>query len=411
MTVYALLSFFLISACKTDDPEPGVCGEGGESFEVAAADYCFYRIIEDGFLCPEDYPFEHEYRGTVICSQSEELGAEVFDWVDEALDGPSGGGPDAGADASGDLGFPLPDGGEDRGGEDRGGDDRGREDRGGDDRGREDRGGDGGVVSFGEAYVSNDGLACWLPLYTAWPSMNCSAADIGTDDYTIESAQIYEALLVLTVSYSGGCVDHNFSLCYELFEDGDPITNMISLIHIDNDDPCDGIVTEEIEIDLRALADAFIERFGGDTVDVTLELGLTPIAEEVVQLAFLLGPDTVDPDCCESLGDDDFFLSDVSIEADELVLDISYSGGCEDHDFTFCTDASHNFLESFPVQYDIVVTHDAHGDACEAELAHDLRLDLTGIRNLMEEVYPGSESVILRINTPGNEMVPILYEY
>ena len=84
------------------------------------------------------------------------------------------------------------------------------------------------------------------------------------------------------------------------------------------------------------------------------------------------------------------------IENDTLTLTVSYSGGCETHDFTLVTDGS--FMESDPVQLVVTLTHDDNGDTCEAYPTDHYSFDLTSIKTLYQEAYGTDESsIILRL--------------
>lgn len=84
------------------------------------------------------------------------------------------------------------------------------------------------------------------------------------------------------------------------------------------------------------------------------------------------------------------------IENDTLTLTVSYSGGCETHDFTLVTDGS--FMGSDPVQLIVTLTHDDNDDTCEAYPTDQYSFDLTSIETLYQEAYGTDEgSIILRL--------------
>lgn len=82
---------------------------------------------------------------------------------------------------------------------------------------------------------------------------------------------------------------------------------------------------------------------------------------------------------CFDLGEGDMFVIDAAkIVGDDLVLDVGYSGGCKDHEFTLC-------FAGFVLDTNIIqlgVHHDAHGDACEAFITEPRTLDLTPTQQL-----------------------------
>ncbi len=84
------------------------------------------------------------------------------------------------------------------------------------------------------------------------------------------------------------------------------------------------------------------------------------------------------------------------IENDTLTLTVSYSGGCEIHDFTLVTGGS--FMESDPVQLVVTLTHDANDDTCQAYPTDRYVFDLTPIKTLYQEAYRTDEgSIILHL--------------
>ena len=52
-------------------------------------------------------------------------------------------------------------------------------------------------------------------------------------------------------------------------------------------------------------------------------------------------------------GSDEYALNSAIIDGDILKVNLSYSGGCETHQFTLV--ASNTFLESFPVQLHVYI--------------------------------------------------------
>ena len=69
-------------------------------------------------------------------------------------------------------------------------------------------------------------------------------------------------------------------------------------------------------------------------------------------------------DAGDRFGTDEYALNSATITDDMLNISVSYSGGCEDHQFTLVV--SDRFLESFPVQLHASIAHDANNDTCEA---------------------------------------------
>lgn len=72
-------------------------------------------------------------------------------------------------------------------------------------------------------------------------------------------------------------------------------------------------------------------------------------------------------------------LAGARIDGDELVLSLQHGGGCAEHRYSLCW-SGQAFLESEPVQVQLVPWHDAGGDMCEALVRLEQRFDLAPLR-------------------------------
>ena len=98
----------------------------------------------------------------------------------------------------------------------------------------------------------------------------------------------------------------------------------------------------------------------------------------------------------EAWGTDAYIINAATIEADTLHINVSYSGGCETHQFTLV--AEPRFLESFPVQMRVSLAHNANGDTCEASLTEDYSFDLTPLKEIYQKGYRTDHgTIILRL--------------
>jgi hypothetical protein len=113
-------------------------------------------------------------------------------------------------------------------------------------------------------------------------------------------------------------------------------------------------------------------------------------------------------DAGDRFGTDAYALNSATITDDMLNISVSYSGGCEDHQFTLV--ASDTFLESFPVQLPASIAHNANGDTCEAYPTENYRFDLTPIKTMYQKAYQQEAgTIILRLkDAPDGELV---YEF
>lgn len=100
---------------------------------------------------------------------------------------------------------------------------------------------------------------------------------------------------------------------------------------------------------------------------------------------------------CYADNGDPLEIDAVVLEGDELVVTVSYGGGCETHDITLCWPDQH-FMESDPVQVNLEIFHDAHDDACEAYITEDRRLSVAPLRDAWHEAYgPGAGVITMHI--------------
>ena len=82
------------------------------------------------------------------------------------------------------------------------------------------------------------------------------------DDFSFINVYLAKDLLYLKISYSGGCVSHDFSLLGSgVFLESNPVKTSIVLSHEDNDDNCDSIITDTLVFDLTPLKDLYFESY------------------------------------------------------------------------------------------------------------------------------------------------------
>lgn len=75
---------------------------------------------------------------------------------------------------------------------------------------------------------------------------------------------------------------------------------------------------------------------------------------------------------------DDFTATSAEINGDTLFLDVEHSGGCAPHTYESWWNGA--WMLSLPVQMNLDIVHDAHGDLCRALIFNTLALDLTDVR-------------------------------
>lgn len=87
-----------------------------------------------------------------------------------------------------------------------------------------------------------------------------------------------------------------------------------------------------------------------------------------------------------------------AIKGDSLELAVIFGGGCRDHAFVLLADAA--WMESYPVQVAVRLSHDANDDACDALLSRVLRFDLTPLKAAYASSYQVSTGII-KLNLRG----------
>ena len=104
-------------------------------------------------------------------------------------------------------------------------------------------------------------------------------------------------------------------------------------------------------------------------------------------------------------GIDEYVLNSATITDDTLEINVSYSGGCEKHQFTLVSPGE--FLESFPVQLRVSLAHNANNDSCEAWLTDDYRFDLNAIKMLYQAAYQQEAGTIILLmeDLPNGQLV------
>ncbi len=75
---------------------------------------------------------------------------------------------------------------------------------------------------------------------------------------------------------------------------------------------------------------------------------------------------------------DPYEIDEIGLVENCVMVNLSYSGGCAEHDFELR--ASQSPLTVYPPIINLVLSHDANGDMCEAYISDDIRLfDLNSI--------------------------------
>jgi hypothetical protein len=112
-----------------------------------------------------------------------------------------------------------------------------------------------------------------------------------------------------------------------------------------------------------------------------------------------------------SAGQDPASITRAEVRGDELVLQVTYGGGCAEHDFAVYVHPA--WMESLPVQVRAQLAHDAHGDNCRALLGKELRFDLRPLKEAYQRAYSASGTVVVQLQAPGkaSSTTPVTYSF
>jgi hypothetical protein len=95
-------------------------------------------------------------------------------------------------------------------------------------------------------------------------------------------------------------------------------------------------------------------------------------------------------------------ISNAVVRGDSLELSVSFGGGCREHTFLLLSDAA--WMESYPVQVGVKLSHDSKGDNCKALLSRVLRFDLSPLKSAYQASYQTTTGII-RLNIRGTSSV------
>ena len=102
-------------------------------------------------------------------------------------------------------------------------------------------------------------------------------AMLGDDDYVLNSATITGDTLTISVSYSGGCRTHVFTLVIAAsFVDSSPVRLPAELRHDANGDTCEAFPTESYAFDLALVRTRYRTVYGPGAGRVALQLDGVP---------------------------------------------------------------------------------------------------------------------------------------
>ncbi|MFQ5769302.1 MAG: hypothetical protein ACE5HX_02115 [bacterium] len=103
-----------------------------------------------------------------------------------------------------------------------------------------------------------------------------------------------------------------------------------------------------------------------------------------------------------------FELKSIAIVGDTISLALTHGGGCKEHSYALYMSPA-AFLESYPVQANLFLQHDAHGDACKALITTEVSFNLRPIAELYQDFYGQKDEIILNVfryfeDQPGEKL-------
>ena len=100
------------------------------------------------------------------------------------------------------------------------------------------------------------------PLWGAVVTGPDDTGTLGSDEYELNAAAIRADTLAVTVSYGGGCQEHQFAVdASAAFRESYPVQLPVALAHEANDDACERWVTEDRLFDLTPLRERYEEEY------------------------------------------------------------------------------------------------------------------------------------------------------
>jgi hypothetical protein len=102
-------------------------------------------------------------------------------------------------------------------------------------------------------------------------------------------------------------------------------------------------------------------------------------------------------------------INEAKIIQNKLIFNISYGGGCQDHEFLLIGNGE--YAESYPVQTYILLSHNSNNDTCLAFFTSFITFDLTPLKQHYQNVYnEGSATIVLHIDG-GNGGITLNYTF
>jgi len=102
---------------------------------------------------------------------------------------------------------------------------------------------------------------------------------------------------------------------------------------------------------------------------------------------------------------DPFSVEETSVAGDVLRVKVQYGGGCARHEIQGV--AWGGWMESFPVQVRVFLTHEGFDDPCDAFITEDRYLDLGPLKRAYRKSYgsqaPGTATLVIRLENHSGD--------
>ncbi len=95
-------------------------------------------------------------------------------------------------------------------------------------------------------------------------------------------------------------------------------------------------------------------------------------------------------------------IEKVSIDGNILNLEVSYSGGCEEHAFELIS--TNMYKKSMPPQLNLYLKHTNNGDACRKLIMDTLQFNIEDVK------YPGGGDLVLLISDGNTAATKVTYQ-
>lgn len=132
------------------------------------------------------------------------------------------------------------------------------------------------LISISRDDVPVDTPKLWGDVVISKPGVNDTDKRVN-DAYELNSATIADGILTVSVSYSGGCKKHEFTLVTgTAFLESDPVQLSVAIFHNANGDTCEAYPTEEYHFDLTPIKKMYQNAYQVQAGTVKLNLKGAP---------------------------------------------------------------------------------------------------------------------------------------